>query len=45
MDNIKIELGEIEWEIVEWILVAQDRDQWRVITYFNECAPWTWLSS
>jgi hypothetical protein len=26
-DNIRIDLGEISWEVVDWIRVAQDRDQ------------------
>jgi hypothetical protein len=29
VDNIKIDLGELEWDGVDWIDVAQDRDQWR----------------
>jgi hypothetical protein len=29
MDNIKIDLGEIEWVVVDWICLAQDRDNWR----------------
>jgi hypothetical protein len=28
-DNIKMKLREIEWEIVDWTHLAQDRDQWR----------------
>jgi hypothetical protein len=28
VDNIKIDLGEIEWDGVDWIDMAQDRDQW-----------------
>jgi hypothetical protein len=28
-DNIKMELKEIRWEGVEWMYLAQDRDQWR----------------
>jgi len=27
--NIKMYLGEIGWEGVDWIFVAQDKDQWR----------------
>jgi hypothetical protein len=27
-DNIRIDLGEIEWECVDWIYVAQDRDRY-----------------
>jgi hypothetical protein len=28
VDNIRMDLGEIEWEGVDWIGVAQDTDQW-----------------
>jgi hypothetical protein len=28
--NIKMDLREIEWDGLDWIDVAQDRDQWRV---------------
>jgi hypothetical protein len=28
-DNIRIDLREIGWENVDWIRLAQDRDQWR----------------
>jgi len=28
-DNIIMDLKEIGWEVVEWIHLAQDRDQWR----------------
>jgi hypothetical protein len=31
VDNIKIDLREIEWGGMEWIDLAQDRDQWRAI--------------
>jgi hypothetical protein len=27
VDNIKIDLREIEWDGVEWVDLAQDRDQ------------------
>jgi hypothetical protein len=27
-DNIKMDLREIWWEDVDWILMVQDRDQW-----------------
>jgi len=30
-DNIRMELREIGWEIVEWIHLAQDRYQWRAL--------------
>jgi hypothetical protein len=31
VDNIKMELGEIGWDGVDWIDMAQDRDQWRAL--------------
>jgi hypothetical protein len=36
-DNIKMDLEEVGWEGVDWIHLAQDRDQWRdlVITVMN----------
>jgi hypothetical protein len=27
-DNVRLDLGEIEWEGVDWMHLAQDRDQW-----------------
>jgi hypothetical protein len=30
-DNIRMNLGEIGWDDVDWIYLAQDRDQWRVL--------------
>jgi hypothetical protein len=30
-DNIRLDLREIMWEDVDWIYLAQDRDQWRVL--------------
>jgi hypothetical protein len=29
MNNIIIDFREIEWDGVDWIHMAQDRDQWR----------------
>jgi hypothetical protein len=29
MDNIKLYLRETEWDGMDWIDLAQDRDQWR----------------
>jgi hypothetical protein len=29
MDNIKTELREVGWNGMDWIDLAQDRDQWR----------------
>jgi hypothetical protein len=31
VDNIKIDLREIGWDSVDWIELAQDRDQWRAL--------------
>jgi hypothetical protein len=31
VDNIKMDLRELGWDSVDWIKVAQDRDQWRAV--------------
>jgi hypothetical protein len=31
VDNIKIGLREIEWDGMDWIDLAQHRDQWRAL--------------
>jgi hypothetical protein len=31
VDNIKMELRELKWYGVDWIDMAQDRDQWRAL--------------
>jgi hypothetical protein len=31
MDNIKMDLGGIEWDGMDWIDLAQDRVQWRAL--------------
>jgi hypothetical protein len=31
VDNTKIDLREIEWSGMDWIDLAQDRDQWRAL--------------
>jgi hypothetical protein len=31
MDNIKIDFMEIAWDGMNWIDLAQDRDQWRAL--------------
>jgi hypothetical protein len=31
VDNIKMDTREIGWDGVDWIDLAQDRDQWRVL--------------
>jgi hypothetical protein len=37
VDNIKMDLSEIGWDRVDWIDMAQNRDQWRALvnTVFN----------
>jgi hypothetical protein len=41
VDNIKIDLREIGWNSMDWIDLAQDRDQWRahVNTVMNLRVP------
>jgi hypothetical protein len=31
VDNIKMDLGEIGWDGMDWIDLAQDRDRWRAL--------------
>jgi hypothetical protein len=31
VDNIKMDLREIKWDGMDWIDLAQDRDQWRAL--------------
>jgi hypothetical protein len=31
VNNIKIDLTAIEWGVMDWIGLAQDRDQWRAL--------------
>jgi hypothetical protein len=31
VDNIKIDLREIGWDFMDWINLAQDREQWRTL--------------
>jgi hypothetical protein len=31
VENIKIHVRDIGWDDVDWIEVAQDRDQWRAL--------------
>jgi hypothetical protein len=31
VDNNKMDLREIEWGVMDWIYLAQDRDQWRTL--------------
>jgi hypothetical protein len=31
LDNLKMDLREIGWDGVNWMYMAQDRDQWRAL--------------
>jgi hypothetical protein len=31
VDNIRMDLGEMEWGDVNWIGLAEDRDRWRAL--------------
>jgi hypothetical protein len=31
VNNIKMDLSEIRWNDMDWIDLAQDRDQWRAL--------------
>jgi hypothetical protein len=31
VDNIKMDLGEIGWDGVDWVDLPQDRDHWRAL--------------
>jgi hypothetical protein len=31
VDNIRMDLVEVEWVDVDWIVLAQDRDRWRAL--------------
>jgi hypothetical protein len=41
MDIIKMDIREIRWDGMNWIDMAQDRDQWRALmnTVLNLWAP------
>jgi hypothetical protein len=41
VDNIKMDLREIGWDGMDWIDLAQDRDQWMVLvsTVMNLWVP------
>jgi hypothetical protein len=40
-DNIKMDLREIRWDGMDWIDLAQDRDQWRALVSTVKC--WEFL--
>jgi hypothetical protein len=41
VDDIKVDLGEMEWNGMDWIDLAEDREQWRVLmnTVMNLLIP------
>jgi hypothetical protein len=41
VDNIKIDLGETSWNGIDWLDLAQERDQWRALvnTVMNLLVP------
>jgi hypothetical protein len=41
VDNIKMDLREIGWDDMDWIDMAQDREQWRALvnTIMNRWVP------
>jgi hypothetical protein len=41
LDNVKIDLRKIGWGCMDWIDLAQDRDQWRAVvkTVMNFLVP------
>jgi hypothetical protein len=41
VDNIKRDLGEVEWGDVDWIGLVQDRNRWRALvnSVFNLWVP------
>jgi hypothetical protein len=41
VDNIKIDLREVGWDDMDWIDLAQDKDQWRAVvnTVMNLTVP------
>jgi hypothetical protein len=30
-ENIKINIREIRWGVIDWVYLAQDRDQWKAL--------------
>jgi hypothetical protein len=40
VNNIKMDLREIGWDRVEWIEMAQDRDQWRALEPLGSIKCW-----
>jgi hypothetical protein len=39
VDYIKIDLREIKWDGMDWINLAQERDQWQAVVNTNLWVP------
>jgi hypothetical protein len=39
VDNIKMDLGEIGRSVIDWIGLAEDRDQWKALAVMNAQVP------
>jgi hypothetical protein len=33
VDNMKVDLREIGWDDIDWVDLAQDRDQWNALRF------------
>jgi hypothetical protein len=31
VDNIKMDLEEVDWTVVDWIYLVEDRENWRAV--------------
>jgi hypothetical protein len=40
VDNINMDLREIGWDGVDWMDIAQDRDQWRALVNSGSIKSW-----
>jgi hypothetical protein len=42
VDNIRMDLGEVGWDNVDWIGLAKDRNRWRALvnSVLNLRVPW-----
>jgi hypothetical protein len=44
VDNVKMDLREIGWDGIDWLDMAQDRDQWRSLVNIKCCKVLEWLT-
>jgi hypothetical protein len=45
VDNIKMDLREIGWDGMDWIDMAQDRDQWRALVNKSHSVYYTMIQN